>query len=356
MSEHKAVLALLITAGTVALLSGFYIFWQGRFEFWCVDDIWNIYTDKSMLYKWVLPVCFVGTTIVCFFEMRDLRLRFKYKGVLYKSMIKKQTLFKRETGGDIESKKECLNKQSNIVEKDPKCWKIKKQKKFLILVSMISLSLLLEMISSTILEIAHTIIKLDTRFWTYIFPNMIIIISLICVVLSRPPIIKLILSLNMIIRILFFASLGVVIFNYGELSAMYQMEFRIIVLTENLPALPNEQLQVVDMFCSTTTTVSTSTTTIGTTTAADTALTAFTTSECTTTTVTTDMPSEMPVYVILTENKDNYLAVVGVLRQGGRLDYDRNCQIVLEKNNQIVRKQKFTEVNAYYTYPKEVHP
>ena len=62
------------------------------------------------------------------------------------------------------------------------------------------------------------------------------------------------------------------------------------------------------------------------------------------------MPDDVPVYVILAENKDNYLAAAGMVRQGGRLDLDRDCQIMLEKKNQIVLKKTFTEVNVDYNF------
>lgn len=127
------------------------------------------------------------------------------------------------------------------------------------------------------------------------------------------------------------------IFISGYSSSKSEKSFSVIILLETLSTPPTEQIQNVNILCPSITTAATSTTASGTTTT-------------TTTTAPADMPDDVPVYVILAENKDNYLAAAGMVRQGGRLDLDRDCQIMLEKKNQIVLKKTFTEVNVDYNF------
>lgn len=57
ISDHKIILGLFVTIGTIIISTLFYIYRKGYLSYFNVGNEWNDYTDKSLFYTLALPFC-----------------------------------------------------------------------------------------------------------------------------------------------------------------------------------------------------------------------------------------------------------------------------------------------------------
>lgn len=354
LGTHKVTLALSVTLGTIILLSGFYLFWQGKYLFFHVDDSWNTFADRGMLYTLVLPICALIAVLGYMYLIAFVSNRaenYIFSAIEDALEWGWKQLSKRVKSESHESDQGLPKESGNKEYGTPK--RVHTLAKCVI-----------NLIVNIILIVAAILVFtfLDSSF----LPTSVPVIYLIIILLLTIRLIMLTNQLmlcfsntigpyNYFLTIVLIALFGLVVFYVGFNHSKKQKDFSLIYMASDLSAPPTDKIQDLNILCPVTTTATTDNTT---TTTTDT--TASATDATTTTTAPIDMPDDVPVYVILAENKDNYLAAAGMVRQGGRLDLDRDCQIILEKKNQIVLKKTFTEVNVDYIFDyqieKEVTP
>lgn len=315
LSNHKAVLTLSSAIVTCVLLIIFYCYRAGQLLFFRIDDNWNTFADKGILYKLALPACigilFLG--ILCIYVMRvsysvtviteaeKKLIDWAWKSTIV--IILKFCFF----AGAVLSNVYALN---NLNLQEPKIYQI-----FTGMVLAFFFGIMCYFVG----------IRLKKK-GTAKKENIIINVFIIAIELA-------------------FMVCAHYLIGYN--NARTHKEFSFICLEEEKPSPPTDKIQDINILCPVTTTATTDNT-MSMTITTDT--TVSTTDATTTTTASIDIPGDVPVYVILAENKDNYLAAAGMVRPGGLLDLDRDCQIILEKKNQIVLKKTFTEVNVDYIF------
>ena len=321
LSSRKTAFALIVTIVTLLMTAYFYLYRKGQLDYYHVDDIWNTFADKGIFYKFLIPIGFASIILFA--------LLMPVLPVLLSVPLIKNDL-KKVLRNEIPSKKE---------------------KKDTVLGIIVCLSIIIGLGLWWFVEITLNWLRKEPDN-SPVWRTLLIIIFLVPILFGIRETIKNIsgkelmrkrtIIIDTALTIPWIGFLGYIVYFVGGVEAEYKRVYSFICFTEEIQSPPTEQIQALNILCPVTTTATTSTTASGT-----------TTTDTTTTTTTTapaDMPDDVPVYVILAENKDNYLAAAGMVRQGGRLDLDRDCQIILEKKNQIVLKKTFTEVNVDYIF------
>ena len=339
ISDHKIILGLLVTIGTIVISALFYIYRQGYLSYFNVSNEWNNYADKSLFYKLALPFCLLSLIIV---------------------MASLLFMIVKKMGAWLRKKIPKLEKVCNKI--------LSWGDSIGVIVSI--LAALLSLIELVIPEKSMSPMMKWAEQHYFAFKCFCIILGVV-LILSLGYLSLSFGSQKMPAFIRFFVTItagaGFMCYCIGFVQAKDQNVFRIVYMdfsdnealtetgNEDSPVLKNvisglpqpsdgAIYQINEMLITTTNPIQSSAATVTTTTLQ------------TTTNANTSQPESVIVYVVLAENKDFYLAEIGEIEAGGILNIDRSVQYTFEKKNQIILKKRFQDVKFDYTYPKEVTP
>ncbi len=398
LSDHKLILGLFVTIGTIAISACMYLYRQGYLAYFNVGNEWNNYADKSLFYTLAWPLC-LAIIIVAFWailflpvcESLDKLLRKKY--VIY--------ILAMNSGFFLQSVLivvghpiilaivwitqiilsliflDKMEKSENATEERHKikfdfCWHWG--------IIIVGYALFIGAVTALIPLIhcfdafgwkqykqscwlfgSFVVIEWLVNFMLYEFWNTEIIkkdkqssaLDTMVLVLIFGGIVFAFLGLSC-----YFSGyesgkdnkiLSVIYTSYSDDVASETTEY-----SNELSGLALPSADAVHQINE----ILTTTATTGTTVLQSSATTVTTTTVQTAAADTSQEETSEPVivYVVLAENKDCYLTSIGQIDAGGILHIDRSVEYTQEKKIQVALIKKFEDVRLDYTYPKEVTP